>query len=98
MDDVDYHVEDNTMDDFFLSLRKDRVQGKPTFEDDPKIKITEKADHSKMAQRRVQAGNKMQMLGMILVTGEKLKVIPLFSYRITEETKSTRIPKEQLLE
>ena len=26
----------------------------------------------------VQAGNKMQMLGMILVTGEKLKVIPLF--------------------
>ena len=63
MDDVDYLVEDNTMDDFFLSSKKDRVQGKPTFEDDPKLKITEKADHSKMAQRRVQAGNKMQMLG-----------------------------------
>ena len=57
------------------------------------------ADHSKMSQRRVQAGIKMQMLGMILVTGEKLKVIPLLSsYRITEETKSTRIPKEQLRE
>ena len=29
MDDVDYLVEDNTMDDFCLSSRKDRAQVSP---------------------------------------------------------------------
>ena len=50
----------------------------------------------------MQAGNKMQMLGMILVTGEELNSRECFQrsngYRIIEETESTRIPKEQLQE
>ena len=46
LDDVDYLVEDNVMDDFCLS---------------PEMEGT----------LVVQAGNKMQMLGMILVTGEE---------------------------
>ena len=53
MDDVDYHVEDNAMDDFCLSPEMDGT-------------------HGRLTQWRVQAGNKMQILGMILVTGEKL--------------------------
>ena len=35
MDDVDYLVEDNAMDDFFLSSEMDETHGKSTFEDDP---------------------------------------------------------------
>ena len=35
MDDVDYLVEDNTMDDFCLSSEMDGTHGKSTFEDDP---------------------------------------------------------------
>ena len=46
----------------------------------------------------VQAGNKMQMLGMILVTGEELNSRECFQrfngYRIIEETEGTRISKE----
>ena len=76
LDDVDYLVEDNVMDDFCLS---------------PEMEGT----------LVVQAGNKMQMLGMILVTGAELnsrECLQCFNgYRIIEETKSTRIPKEQLL-
>ena len=34
MDDVDYLVEDNTMDDFCLSSEMDGTHGNPTFEDD----------------------------------------------------------------
>ena len=33
LDDVDYLVEDNAMDDLCLPLGKDRAKGKPTFED-----------------------------------------------------------------
>jgi DNA-directed RNA polymerase V subunit 1 len=34
MDDVDYLVEDNAMDDFCLSSKMDGTHDKPTFEDD----------------------------------------------------------------
>ena len=48
----------------------------------------------------VQAGNKMQMLGIILVTGDNsTRVIPLLhGSSIIEETESTRTPEDQLLE
>jgi hypothetical protein len=59
------------MDDFCLSSEMDGTHGKTTFED--WTAITEMVAHGKMAQWRVQAGNKMQMLGMILVTGEKVQ-------------------------
>ena len=52
LDDVDYLVEDNAMDDFCLSPE---MEGTPW-------------QNGTLA---VQAGNKMQMLGMILVTGEE---------------------------
>ena len=43
----------------------------------------------------VQAGNKMQMMGMILVTGERLNNRELShywnGYSITEETESTPV-------
>ena len=35
MDDVDYLVEDNAKDDFFLSSEMDGTHGRTTFEDDP---------------------------------------------------------------
>ena len=35
MDDVDYLVEDNEMDDFCLSPKMDGTHGRLTFEDDP---------------------------------------------------------------
>ena len=72
MDDVDYLVEDNAMDDFCLSSEMDGTHGRTTFEDDPEQQLLRRAAHGEMAQWRVQAGNKMQILGMILVTGEKL--------------------------
>ena len=59
MDDVDYLVEDNAMDDFCLSSEMDGTHGKSTFEDDPE-------------QQLLRCRLKMQMLGMILVTGEEL--------------------------
>ena len=34
MDDVDYLVEDNARDDFFLSSEMDGTHGRSTFEDD----------------------------------------------------------------
>ena len=52
LDDVDYLVEDNVMDDFCLS---------------PEMEET----HGRMAHWRCKLGTKMQMLGMILVTGEE---------------------------
>ena len=36
MDDVDYLVEDNVMDEFCLSPEMDVTHGKSTFEDDPR--------------------------------------------------------------
>ena len=70
MDDVDYLVEDNAMDDFCLSSKMDGTHGRTTFEDDPEQQLPRGAANGKLAQWQVQAGNKMQMLGMILVTGE----------------------------
>jgi hypothetical protein len=70
MDDVDYLVEDNAMSDFCLSSKMEWSHGKPTSEDDLEQQLPRREAHGKMAQWRVQAGNKMQMLGMILVTGE----------------------------
>ena len=102
MDDVDYLVEVNTMSDFCLSSEMDGTHGRTTFEDDPKQQLLRRVAHGRMAQWRVQAKNKMQMLGMILVAGEKLNSRECFQrlngYRIIEETRSTRILKEQLLE
>ena len=51
LDDVDYLVEDNVMDEFAYHRKWKR----------PMVECT----------LAVQAGNKMQMLGMILVTGEE---------------------------
>ena len=51
LDDVDYLVEDNVMDEFAYHWKWKRTMQNGTL--------------------AVQAGNKMQMLGMILVTGEE---------------------------
>ena len=51
LDDVDYLVEDNVMDEFAYHRKWKRTMQNGTL--------------------AVQAGNKMQMLGMILVTGEE---------------------------
>ena len=51
LDDVDYLVEDNVMDEFAYHRN-----GRDPWKNGPLA---------------VQAGNKMQMLGMILVTGEE---------------------------
>ena len=90
------------MDDFCLSSEMDGTHGRTTFEDDPEQQLLKRQTIGEMGQRRVQVGNKMQMLGMILETGEKLNSRECFQrsngYRIIEETESTRIPKEQLQE
>ena len=39
LDDVDYLVEDNAMEDFCLSSEMDGTHGKSTFEDDPKQQL-----------------------------------------------------------
>ena len=39
MDDVDYLVEDNAMDDFSLSSEMDGTHGRTTFEDDPEQEL-----------------------------------------------------------
>ena len=39
MDDVDYLVEDNAMDDFCLSSKMDGTHGRTTFEDDPEQQL-----------------------------------------------------------
>ena len=71
MDDVDYLVEDNPLDEFFAYHQKwmGPMVG-------PRLKmiwpeITEKGSPWLNGTMAVQARNKMQMLGMILVTGEE---------------------------
>nr|XP_020172612.2 DNA-directed RNA polymerase V subunit 1-like [Aegilops tauschii subsp. strangulata] len=44
LDDVDYLVEDNTMDDICLSPEWDGTHGMPTFEDNPEQQITEEGN------------------------------------------------------
>ena len=39
MDDVNYLVEDNAMDDFCLSPEMDGIHGRTTFEDDPEQQL-----------------------------------------------------------
>jgi hypothetical protein len=39
MDDVDYLVEGNAMDDFCLSSEMDGIYGRNTFEDDPRQQL-----------------------------------------------------------
>ena len=50
MDDVDYLVEDNAMEDFCLSSEMDGTDGRTTFKDDPEQQLLRRADHRKMAQ------------------------------------------------
>ena len=50
----------------------DGTHGKPTFEGYSEQQLLRRAAHGRMAQWRLQAKNKIQMWGMILVTGEKL--------------------------
>lgn len=67
MDDVDYLVEDNAMDDFSYHRKWMGPMVGPLL----KMILTVIAE--------VQAGNKMQMLGMILVTvNNSTRVIPPF--------------------
>ena len=39
MDDVDYLVEDNVMDDLFLSPEMEGTHGRTTFQDDPEQQL-----------------------------------------------------------
>ena len=50
MDDVDYLVEDNTMDDFCLSSKMDGTHGRTTFEDDPGQQLLRRTAHGKLAR------------------------------------------------
>ena len=58
MDDVDYLVEDNAMDDFCLSSEMDGIHGRTTFEDDPEQQMLRRAAHGKLAQWRCKLGTK----------------------------------------
>ena len=58
MDDVDYLVEDNAMDDICLSPEMDGTHGGSTFEDDPRHRLLRGAAHGNWHDG-VQAGNKM---------------------------------------
>ena len=58
MDDVDYLVEDNVMDDFCLSSEMDGTHGRTTFEDDPEQQLLRGAAHGKLAQWRCELGTK----------------------------------------
>ena len=71
MDDVDYLVEENAMDDFCLSPEMDGTHDRTTFENDPKQQLL-RGLLMGIGTMAVQAGKKMQILGMILVTGGKL--------------------------
>ena len=42
---MDYLVEDNSMDDFFLSSKMDGTHGRTTFEDDPGQQLLRRAAH-----------------------------------------------------
>ena len=50
MDDVNYLVEDNAMDDFCLSSEMDGTHGKSTFEDEPGQQLLRRAAHGKLAR------------------------------------------------
>ena len=50
MDDVDYLVEDNTMDDFCLSSKMDGTHGRTTSEDDPEQQLLRRAVQGRLAQ------------------------------------------------
>ena len=50
MDDVDYLVEDNAMDDFCLSSEMDGTHGRTTFEDDPEQQLLRRAAHGRLTQ------------------------------------------------
>ena len=63
MDDVDYLVEDNAMDDFCLSSEMDGTHGRTTFEDDPKQQLP-RGQPMGIGTMAVHARNKMQMLGV----------------------------------
>ena len=58
VDDVDYLVEDNEMDDFCLSSEMNGTHGKSTFEDDPRHQLLREAAHGKLAQWRCKLGTK----------------------------------------
>ena len=61
---MDYLVEDNAMDDFFLSSEMDGTHGRTTFEDDPGQQLLRRQPMENWHDG-VQAGNIMQMLGML---------------------------------
>ena len=50
MDDVDYLVEDNAMDDFCLSSEVDGTHGRTTSEDDPEQQLLRRAVQGRLAQ------------------------------------------------
>ena len=50
MDDVDYLVEDNAMDDFCLSPEMEGTHGRTTFEDDPGQQLLRRIAHGKLAR------------------------------------------------
>ena len=50
MDDVDYLVEDNAMDDFCLSPEMDETHDRTTVEDDPGQQLLRRASHGKLAR------------------------------------------------
>ena len=51
MDDVEYLVEDNEMDDFFyISSEMNGTHGKSTFEDEPGQQLLRRAAHGKLAR------------------------------------------------
>ena len=52
MDDVDYLVEDNAMDDFCLSSEMNGTHGKSTFEDEPGQQLLRRAAHGGLVQWR----------------------------------------------
>ena len=58
MDDVDYLVEDNTMDDFCLSPEMDGTHDRTTLEDDLGEQQLRGAAHGKLAQWRCKLGTK----------------------------------------
>ena len=70
MDDVDYLVEDNAMDDFAYHRKWMEPMVVPLLKMILTRNYREGSPWEKW-QMLVQAGNKMQMLGMILVTGEE---------------------------
>ena len=58
MDDVDYLVEDNAMDDFFLSPEMDGTHDRTTVEDDPGQQLLRRVVRSRRTQWRCKLGTK----------------------------------------